>query len=218
MKRSLPFIIILSILLIALGVGAFFLRHRDDKIAHSLGKTGPRGAEPPHVRGHPGAPAALEEFGDFECLPCFILWPALRNLEKDYGDRLSLTFRQCPLPQHRHAVAAARASEAAGRQGHFWEMYDTLYLSRAQWIHAGDPRPVFDRFAGRLGLDVTRFNRDMDGPEVAQRLAADDALVKSLGIDRTPVLFLNGQRLRLRDPLEENIRADIEAALARQSQ
>jgi protein-disulfide isomerase len=217
MKRSLPFIIILGVLLVALGAGAFFFRFQDHKIAGSLGKTEKRGAQPPHLRGNPDAPVALEEFGDFECLPCFILWPALRNLEKEYGDRLSVTFRQCPLPQHHHAVAAARASEAAGLQGHFWEMYDTLYLSRAQWIHGGDPRPVFDEFAKRMGLDVARFNKDMDGSEVAQRLAEDRTLVDSLGIDRTPVLFLNGKRLQLRDPLEESIRADIEAALPRQS-
>ena len=45
-----------------------------------------------------------------------------------------------------------------------------LYLSRAQWIHGGDVREVFDRFATRLGLDVARFDKDMDGKEAANEL------------------------------------------------
>ena len=90
-----------------------------------------------------------------------------------------------------------------------------LYLSRAQWVHGGDVREVFDRFATRLGLDVARFNKDMDGKEVAQRIAADQARAASLGIDRTPVVFLNGNRLRLRSPEQEDLRKKIKAALAK---
>lgn len=217
MKRSLPFVIILGVFVLALGAGTFFFTIHNRKTTGSLAETNEPGAQPPHVRGSQTAPVALEEFGDFECLPCFILWPALRNLEKDYGERLSLTFRQKPLPQHSYALDAARASEAAGLQNHFWEMYDLLYLSRSQWVHGGDIRAVFNRFAGRLGLNVERFGRDIDSEEVTKRLAADRARAASLGIDRTPALFLNGQRLQLQNDLEEGIRRDIEAALARQS-
>ena len=215
MKCFLPFAIIIGVLLLALGAGTIFYRMQDHTMAGSVATTGKPGAKPAQVRGSRDAPAALEEFGDFECLPCFVLWPALRNLETEFGDRLSVTFRECPLPQHSAALSAARAAEAAGLQGQFWEMHDMLYLSRAQWIHGGDVREVFDRFATRLGLDVARFDKDMDGKEVAQRIAADHTRAVSLGIDRTPVVLLNGQRLQLRNPVEEDLRKDLNATLAK---
>ncbi|HEY2801558.1 MAG TPA: thioredoxin domain-containing protein [Chthoniobacterales bacterium] len=217
MKRFLPFAIIVGVLLLALGSGTVFYRTQNHVMTGSSATTGNPGAEPAHVRGSHAAPAALEEFGDFECLPCFVLWPALRNLETEFGHRLSVTFRECPLPQHSAALSAARAAEAAGLQGQFWEMHDMLYLSRSQWVHGGDIQGVFDRFAARLRLNIARFDKDMDGKEVARRIAADHARAVSLGIDRTPVVFLNGQRLQIRNPVAEDLRKDINAVLAKQS-
>ena len=191
MKRYLPFAIILGALLVALGAGALLFRfrqppekwhrlpadgvknHRQDADATALGKPG---AEPAHVRGPANAPVALEEFGDFECLPCFMLWPAMKNIEKDYAKSLSVTFRQHPLAQHRHALEAARASEAAGLQGRFWEMHDLLYLKRSKWVRAEDVRAFFNTCASELGLDLERFTKDMDGEEVAKRIAADQGV------------------------------------------
>src|SRR5206468_3926399 len=131
------------------------------------------GAQPPHIRGTATAPVTLEEFGDFECLPCFLLWPAVQNLEKDYGKDLAVIFRERPLPQHSHAPDAARAAEAAGVQGKFWEMHDMLYMNRGKWVRAADPKEYFRQCAATLGLDVDKFVRDAAGPQVAQRLQAD---------------------------------------------
>jgi protein-disulfide isomerase len=155
----------------------------------------------------------LEEFGDFECLPCFILWPALRNLEKDFGERLAVIFRQNPMPQHSRAHDAARAAEAAGLQGKFWEMHDLLYLQRAKWIRGADHRSQFSEFARSLQLDVKRFNNDFAGGEVANRLGADQERSAALGLDRTPVVFINGRRADLQSDVEKGLRDDIEAAL-----
>ncbi|MDQ6623890.1 MAG: DsbA family protein [Verrucomicrobiota bacterium] len=217
MRRFLPYAVILMVLLLALGIGFIALRHRNQDVPGLTSSSGSIGATPPHLRGEQNAPAAIEEFGDFECMPCFILWPAMRNLEKDFGGRLSVTFREFPLPQHESAVDAARAAEAAGLQSRFWEMHDLLYLSRSRWVHGGDIRDVFRTFADRLGIDVARFEKDMDGPEVAKRIAADRERAASLGLDRTPALFLNGRRLQLQNDVETGIHADIDAALAKAS-
>src|SRR5205807_7572805 len=85
------------------------------------------GAEPMHIRGDASAPAVLEEFGDFECLPCSLMWPLLEKLEHDYNKRLVVVFREHPLKMHRFALDAARAAEAAGLQDKFWEMHDILH-------------------------------------------------------------------------------------------
>jgi len=166
------------------------------------------------MRGLASAPVALEEFGDFECLPCFLLWPVLKNVEHDYGERLSVTFRQHPLPQHHHAREAALAAEAAGLQGRFWEMHDWLYQNRSVWVRALDVRPFFTSYASYLGLDVERFKKDMDGTEGAKRIADDEERGSAFKIDRTPVIFINGQLMPFSSSPEEDLRNGIDAALA----
>jgi protein-disulfide isomerase len=167
-----------------------------------------------HLRGDPAAPVVLEEFGDFECLPCSLLWPVLEKLERDYEKRLVVVFREHPLKIHRYGRDAARAAEAAGLQGKFWEMHDTLYQNRATWVPAAYIRPYVNDYAAELHLDVDRFKADMDGEEVGKRLAADWDRGESLGIDRTPVVFVNGRKLSLTEREEPGLRAAIDKALA----
>ena len=176
------------------------------------------GAEPMHVRGDPGAPVVLEEFGDFECLPCSLMWPILEKLENDYGKQLVVVFREHPLKMHRFALDAARAAEAAGLQGKFWEMHDALYRNRATWVPATYVRPNLNDYANELKLDLDRFKTDMDGVEVTKRIEADQDRGESLGIDRTPVIFLNGQRVLPADHNEKGMRAAIDKLLGLQPQ
>ena len=174
---------------------------------------GKPGATPPHVRGSRTAPVTLEEFGDFQCLPCSALYPVLKQLESDYGDRLSVTFREFPLPIHEHAVAAARAAEAAGLQNRFWEMHDALYENRDTWTTAIYPIQYFTDYARNLGLDVDKLKRDMESDEVRGRMAADSERGTSLGIDRTPVLFVNGQRVPKSAKTLEGLHVIVDGAL-----
>jgi protein-disulfide isomerase len=176
------------------------------------------GAEPQHVRGDSNAPVALEEFGDFECLPCSIIWPVLEKLENDYGNRLVVVFREHPLKMHRFALDAARAAEAAGLQGKFWEMHDTLYRNRASWVPADYVGPYLNNYATELGLDLDRFKADMDGEQVAKRIAADQDRGESLSVDRTPVIFINGEHIPPTARDEKSLRATIDKALASRPQ
>jgi protein-disulfide isomerase len=212
-KSYLPLTIIAAVLVAAVIAGVVLFRARRTQPGLQVAATAQPGAQPPHVRGDPKAAVTLEEFGDFECVPCFILWPALRNLEHDYGDRLAVIFRQNPMPQHLKAPDGARASEAAGLQGQFWEMHDMLYLQRGTWTRAADLRAQFREFARRLQLDLDRFDKDFDGPEVATRVQADRERAAALGLDRTPVVFINGTRAELQGDVEKGLHDGIEAAL-----
>jgi protein-disulfide isomerase len=212
-KSYLPFVIIAAVLVATVVSGVFLFQARKPKPTLQVASTSKPGAQPSHVRGIAGAPVTLEEFGDFECLPCFVLWPALRNLEQDFGDRLAVIFRQNPMPQHSKALDGARASEAAGLQGKFWEMHDLLYLQRGQWTRSADPRSEFGEFARQLQLDVERFNKDILGEEVSKRVRADRERAAALGLDRTPVVFINGRRADLLGDVEKGLHDDIETAL-----
>ena len=212
-NRTLAIWIILAVFIAAIVAGVFLFQARKTEPGLQVAVTTKAGAQPPHLRGDPKAPVTLEEFGDFECMPCFILWPALRNLEKDYGEKLAVIFRNNPMPQHSHALDGARAAEAAGLQGKFWEMHDVLYLQRGKWTKAADPRSEFSEFARRMEMDVERFNQDFSGEVVTKRLRDDHDRAAALGLDRTPVVFINGKRAELQGDVEKGLHDDIEAAL-----
>ncbi|MGZ4984538.1 MAG: DsbA family protein [Chthoniobacterales bacterium] len=216
MKSYLPYSIIVAVFLIATGAGVELYR-KGDQPPVQTGKLafGAPGATPAHVRGSLKAPVALEEFGDFECETCTAAYPAIKKAAEDYGDRLSVTFREYPLVKHTHALQAARAAEAAGLQGHFWEMHDSLYENRFFWVYATDTRAALISNASKLNLDMERFQKDMDGEEVTKRIAADRDRVVSLELDRTPSLFINGDRITKRPITIELLHSVIDAALGK---
>ncbi len=216
MKSFLPYSIIVAVFLIATGAAVELYRNADQP-PPSTGKLafGHPGAQPAHVRGPIKAPVALEEFGDFECETCAAAYPALKKAKEDYGDKLSQTFRQYPLAQHKRAMEAARTAEAAGLQGKFWEMHDTLYENRFFWLYATDTRATFRSYAEKLGLDLERFQKDMDSEEVAKRIAADRERVTSLELNRTPSIFINGDPVTKRPITIDLLHSVIDAALGK---
>jgi protein-disulfide isomerase len=197
MKRYLPFAIVAGVFFIAAGLGTSLFLWKERMIGAREIKTtvDKPGAEPPHVRGRLNARAKIEEFGDFQCPSCAALSPALSQAEQKYHGKLCVIFRQFPLASHPHAQEAARAAEAADLQGRFWEMHDLLYGSQLIWTRAADTRELFNQFAKSLGLDVERFKIDMESKQVKARIIADQQRAASLGVNRTPAIFINGERL-----------------------
>ena len=210
MKRYLPFLIVGAVALITAASGVML--YRANVLPEPTGAKD-SGSSALHVRGNPKAPVTLEEFGDFECPPCAMMSKELHQLEKDYGPKLRLIFRQFPLAMHPHAREAAAASEAAHLQGKFWEMHDLLYREQAAWSKAADVPALFSTYAGTLGLDVERFKKDMQSPETAARVTADHEHGVSRGVHSTPTIFINNTLLPSKSTNPPGVRAAIDAAL-----
>jgi predicted DsbA family dithiol-disulfide isomerase len=91
---------------------------------------------------------------------------------------------------HPGAPAAHAAAEAAHRQGRFWAMHDKIFAN---------PRDVnaetLARYAREIGLDLDRFRRDSASEAVRDRIRADAAEAKELGVTGTPAFFVNGRFL-----------------------
>ena len=141
------------------------------------------------VRGSPMAPVLLVEFSDFQCPFCAAARPLLERIVRESGGKVRLAYKHFPLPSHTHAKLAAQAAVAAQLQGRFWEMHDLLFthqdrLERADLLG----------YAKQLGLDVARFERDMDSDAVQRRVEADREEGRKLGVDGTPYLFVDGRR------------------------
>jgi protein-disulfide isomerase len=218
MKRSLPFVIIAAVAVLTVGAGAILYRAKQRPIAGGpAGAGGPStsevGGEPLHVRGQPGAPVTLEEFGDFQCPSCATTAGVIGKLEQEYGPRLRVVWRNFPLAMHAYALEAALAAEAAGLQGRFWEMHDLLYKNQAVWSKGSNVRAFFNMYARSLGLDVERFAKDSASEGVKARVISDGEHGVLRGVKNTPTLFINGREVRaVFSP--ERLHEAIDAALA----
>ena len=211
MRRSLPFLIVAAVALITFGTG--WTLYRAKRPPAATGATNEASSSRVHVRGEANAPVTLEEFGDFECPPCSLMSGAIHELEKEYGSKLRVIFRQFPLPVHKHARPAALASEAAHLQGRFWEMHDLLYKEQAVWSKADDVPALFNSYAGTLGLDLERFKKDMQSPEVAARVTADHEEGTSRLVTGTPTIFINNTVVPPASLNPAGLHAAIDAAL-----
>ena len=221
MKKSLPFVVIVIVLMVAIAGGWVMLRSSRQSSNSSVPTPDPaldvKGAEPPHIRGNPNAPVTLEEFGDFQCPSCGSYYPELKKIEAEFGDRLRVIFRENPLvPPHEHALLAAQAAEAAGLQGEdkFWAMHDKLYENQTTWTEEKDLVPVFVDYAKQIGLNPDQFMKDLNGEKVAQRLFQDGKRAHALGINATPSFFVNGKEAKGDQWKPEGLRQMIKDALA----
>ena len=220
MKRYLPFVIVLGVALVTLGSGAVLYRAKRPQVKNipDTQSVSAGSDSSAHIRGKPDAQVTLEEFGDFQCPPCGQFAGFVEELLKEYDSRLRVVFRNFPLPGHEHAREAALAAEAAGFQGKFWEMHDTLYKEQTAWSKAPNTRELFESYASTLGLNMEQFKKDMDSDKARERVDSDHALGDSLGIKVTPSLFINKRPLEPQEKNPEGIRAAINAALNGKSQ
>ena len=149
------------------------------------------------IRGDQNAKVTVVVFSDFQCPFCNRVNPTLAKLLESYPGKVRLAYKYLPLRIHPDAQPAAVAAEAAHRQGKFWEMYDKLFANQR------DLQPAtFKRYAGELGLDVAKFEKDMADPSVKARIDADSKQADDLGVAGTPAFFINGRYLSGAQPYE----------------
>ncbi|MGW5745352.1 DsbA family protein [Amycolatopsis sp. NPDC003861] len=155
------------------------------------------------------------EFLDLECEACGAAFPGVEKLRAEFQGRVTFVIRYFPVPSHHNAELAARSVEAAGRQGKLEAMYRTMYENQPKW---GDQnvshRETFFGFARQLGLDLPTFEKDLDAPATAARVARDRADGTALGVRGTPTFFINGRRFDS-PPTYEALEAALDAEFAR---
>jgi protein-disulfide isomerase len=143
-----------------------------------------------HSQGPSTAAVTLVEYGDYECPYCGAAYPIVKEIQRRLGDRLRFVFRNFPLNNsHPHAEHAAEAAEAAGAQGRFWEMHDRLYEHQSELVDE-----QLELHAAELGLDVERFDREMEAATHRERVRADFLSGVRSGVNGTPSFFINGRR------------------------
>ena len=134
------------------------------------------------------------EFLDFECEACGAAYPVVEDLREKYAGEVTFVIRYFPLPGHFNAGRAARAVEAAARQGELEAMYNRMYETQEEWGEAREPKDdLFRGFAEEIGLDMDQYDADYASQDVEERISRDVADGESLGVSGTPTFYVDGE-------------------------
>ncbi len=149
------------------------------------------------VEGSSSAPVTLIEYGDFQCPACSTYSFIIERLFNEASSTMRVVFRQFPLSQHPNAIPAAKAAEAAGVQGKFWDMYRLLYANQGDWAlkPTAEANTIFDGYATTLKLDMTKFKADETSSATITKILAQQDEGTKIGIDHTPTFFVNGKEV-----------------------
>lgn len=178
-----------------------FLWLSGDKNAAGSGATSSNGALVTHITGKQDAAVKLVEYSDFQCPACRAYYPIVEQIVEKYKDRISFEYRHYPLTTiHRNAFAAARASEAAGKQDKFWEMYRLLFANQSTWSDSDNTQTTFEGYAKQLNLDMEQYKIDFASSETNGAINASIREFNKLGLPKsTPTFLLNGKKIQPRD-------------------
>lgn len=134
----------------------------------------------------------LVEFSDFQCPACKAFKPYVDEIKTTYYNKLYFSYRHFPLGKHAYAYKAALATEAAGEQGKFWEMYDLLFSNQEK---LSDQKIL--EGAKLLGLDLGKYDIAVKSQIFKNKIDKDLADGTKFGVQGTPTFFLNGKKLDL---------------------
>lgn len=124
-----------------------------------------------------------------------------------YPKDLRFVYKQMPLTQiHQNAMNASKAAVAAGKQGKGWEMHDELFK-----ISSNLSLDEIKKVAVKLGLDMAKFDADMNSPETDKLIQDDLAVARATNVNGTPTFFINGKLVSNRS--FEGMKAMVDEAL-----
>lgn len=209
---SKRFWIILAVIAIGF-VGIVMFNNKDIDSTGNNSEVSSQGSS--NYYGKEDSPVTVTEFVDFQCEACYAYYPYVKEVKEKYKDKVRFQVRNFPITSgHQFALQAARAAEAAARQGKFWEMHDKIFEGQKVWEQSQNPQTYFDQYAEAVGLDMEKYRTDRDSSDVAAVINKDLADVKELGGTGTPTFAINGKKVEKTTPSVEALSQMIDDALA----
>jgi protein-disulfide isomerase len=145
------------------------------------------------------APVTMIEFGDFECPNCREEAKTLRdNVPTQFPTQVRVVFKDFPLEAiHPWAKAAAIAGRCVFQQSPatFWKFHDWIYDHQTEITTENLKTQVLDFAKGAPDVDSLQLGRCIDTKATEPEVEASIAEARSLHVDATPTVFVNGRRL-----------------------
>ncbi len=136
------------------------------------------------------APIKVLMFIDYQSPSCATAVARMQQAMRTLRGRVRWILKHVPSPEHPEAMRAHQAALAAEEQGSFWKMQD-LILSHPGNLQMSD----LISYARELRLDLPRFEKRLATEHYRAVIEQDLAMAQALGVDSTPTLYANGQRL-----------------------
>lgn len=204
-----PLIILLALALVVVGVvivASNYYRssvQNERKPTNTANTTAPAGQlvrEDSATLGPADAKVVVVEFYDPECEACAEYNPVLKKIQKDYEGKIRFVSRYMAL--HPNSVPAASFIEAAAEQGKYWQAQELLFEKQPEWgqkhgAPASESEPdinlLFNKYAKQLGLDLNKASQAIKEDRYVDKIARDKKDGQSLGVRKTPTIFVNGR-------------------------
>jgi len=173
-------------------------------------------------RGAKSAKVVVVDFDDFECPFCSRMHATLfPEIIKEYGDRVTIIYKDDPLSEiHPWAIHAAVDANCLAAQSTdaYWDFADYVHANKREVDAEKTPAARFDAIDKITVLQGQKHNLDVAKLQSCVKAQKEDAVRASmkeaddLGVNGTPALFINGQKIDGAVPIGE-VRAALDAAL-----
>ncbi len=153
------------------------------------------------AKGKADALVTVVIFSDYQCPFCSRVEPTLDEVEKTYGDKVRIVWKNNPLPFHPRAEPAAElAMEARAQKGDkgFWAAHDMLFKNQQKLTDED-----LLGYAKELGLDVDKVKAAINDKKYGAQISADQDLADDIQANGTPHFFINGRRLVGAQPVDK---------------
>ncbi len=182
---------------------------------------------PPEKREVPPAPAdapwkgngkskvVMQIFSDFQCPFCKRVEPMLQEVEKNFGSKIKIVWRDKPLEMHADAPLAAQAGREAYKQKKdegFWKFHDALFAAQGTSPDA-IKRVGLEKVAEQQGLDMAAFKMALDKGTHKAEIDASSKVAEDAKITGTPAFVINGYFINGAQPYSK-FKKVIQLALA----
>ena len=150
-------------------------------------------------KGSESAKVTIVEFSDFQCPFCGKGADVVNQINKKYGSKVKIAFKQFPLPMHKDAPLTSEASMCVFEQNKekFWKFHDLAFKNQDKL----DAESLV-KHAKTSGVDEKKFKECLDSHKFADYVKKDMAYGEKLGVRSTPTFFVNGQLISGALPIE----------------
>jgi protein-disulfide isomerase len=145
--------------------------------------------------GPAGAPVTVVEFSDLQCPHCKEAQPTIEKLMSE-DKNVRVVFESFPLPMHDWAAKAAAYADCVNRSSNdaFWKFITAVYGAQTD-ITAANADEKLSGLADSAGVKGTDIAACAAKPETASRVEKSVVLGRTLNVDSTPTLFINGRKV-----------------------
>src|SRR5690349_762442 len=145
------------------------------------------------TRGPANAPVMIVEFSDLQCPHCKEANPTIERLLKEEPN-IHFVFQNFPLPIHNWARKAAAYADCTAKFSNdaFWKFIDSVYEGQAE-ITAENADQKLTELADKAGVKGTDVAACSTQSDTQARVEASINVGKSLDVNSTPTLFINGR-------------------------